>query len=204
MPSFSTGSTHGGPISGVTGQRGVMTPYRRVACLLFLIPLLMGSGTLTHTAALTAPPSTESVGVWPLVPDPQILERFDPPADPWGSGHRGVDLLGSPGQRVRSAMAGTVTYAGRLAGRGVVSVMHPDGTRTTYQPVTSALQIGDPVPRGGPIGMLELPGSHCFPRACLHWGWLRGDVYLDPLELVGAGPVRLLPLWRDRPITSPS
>lgn len=28
---------------------------------------------------------------------------------------------------------------------------------------------------------------------CLHWGWLRDEVYLDPLDLVGAGPVRLLP-----------
>lgn len=181
-----------------------MTPYRRLARLLFLIPLLLGSGALTHAAALAAPPSTESVGVWPLVPDPPVLERFDPPADPWGSGHRGVDLLGSPGQRVHSSMAGTVSYAGRLAGRGVVSVMHPDGTRTTYQPVTTSLQIGDSVLRGGPIGTLDLPGSHCFPRACLHWGWLRGEVYLDPLELVGAGPVRLLPLWRDRPVTSRS
>lgn len=43
--------------------------------------------------------------------------------------------------------------------------------------------------------MLQLPLSHCFPRACLHWGWLRGETYLDPLELVGAGPVRLVP-WQ--------
>jgi hypothetical protein len=50
------------------------------------------------------------------------------------------------------------------------------------------------VPAGGPIGVLELPGGHCFPRACLHWGWLRGETYLDPLRLVRGGPVRLLPL----------
>ena len=49
------------------------------------------------------------------------------------------------------------------------------------------------------MGTLELPGSHCFPRACLHWGWLEGETYLDPLRLVGAGPVRLLPLWRPAP-----
>ena len=44
------------------------------------------------------------------------------------------------------------------------------------------------------IGHLAAPGSHCPPRACLHWGWLRGETYLDPLRLVGAAPVRLLPL----------
>ena len=41
---------------------------------------------------------------------------------------------------------------------------------------------------------------HCLPRACLHWGWLRGETYLDPLRLVGGGPVRLLPLWRRLPL----
>ena len=49
--------------------------------------------------------------------------------------------------------------------------------------------------RGQPIGTLELAGSHCFPLACLHWGWLRGSTYLDPLALVGGGPIVLLPLW---------
>jgi hypothetical protein len=44
------------------------------------------------------------------------------------------------------------------------------------------------------IGRLELFGSHCFPRSCLHWGLIEGETYLDPLTLVGAGPVRLLPL----------
>ena len=43
-------------------------------------------------------------------------------------------------------------------------------------------------------GLSKLPRSHCWPRTCLHWGWIRGDTYLDPLILVGAGPVRLMPL----------
>ena len=55
---------------------------------------------------------------------------------------------------------------------------------------------------GAPIGTLDLVGSHCLPRACLHWGWIEGETYLDPLRLVGAGPVRLLPLWRDAPVGS--
>jgi len=59
--------------------------------------------------------------------------------------------------------------------------------------------VGESVAAGGRLGQLELVGSHCFPRACLHWGWLRGEVYLDPLDLVGGGPVRLLPLWREEP-----
>jgi hypothetical protein len=29
--------------------------------------------------------------------------------------------------------------------------------------------------------------------ACLHWGLRSGALYLDPLILLGLGPVRLLP-----------
>jgi murein DD-endopeptidase MepM/ murein hydrolase activator NlpD len=141
----------------------------------------------------------DPVGVWPLAPTPEVVARFDPPLDPWGSGHRGVDLLGSAGQPVRAALPGRVTYAGQLAGRGVVVVSHGD-TRTTYEPVSADVSVGDSVAAGGRLGRLEAFGSHCFPRACLHWGWLRGETYLDPLGLVGGGPVRLLPLWSDDPL----
>ena len=150
--------------------------------------------TLALTLSPTLAPSADPVGVWPLAPEPVVVEHFDPPATTYGSGHRGVDLAGTPGQEVHAALAGTVTYAGLLAGRGVVVVGH-GATRTTYEPVTAAVRVGDAVARGGVIGRLELVGSHCFPSACLHWGWLRGETYLDPLRLVDASPVRLLPLW---------
>ena len=161
--------------------------------------LLLG-GT---TVAAGAPQGSDPVGEWPLRPLPEVVTAFDPPAGPYGAGHRGVDLRGSPGQVVRAALAGTVSYAGPLAGRGVVVVSHGT-TRTTYEPVTASVSRGDPVAIGSPIGSLQLPGSHCFPRACLHWGWIEGaSTYLDPLRLVGAGPVRLLPLWSDLPVRSP-
>jgi murein DD-endopeptidase MepM/ murein hydrolase activator NlpD len=132
--------------------------------------------------------------VWPLQPRPPVVARFDPPADPWGRGHRGVDLAGHVGQPVHAAAAGVVTFAGRLAGRGVVVVDH-GATRTTYEPVAASVRVGDRVGAGAVIGMLQLFGSHCFPQACLHWGLIEGrDHYLDPLSLVGAAPVRLLPL----------
>ena len=159
----------------------------------FVLGLLLAAG----------PSEPHPVGVWPLAPDPDVVEGFDPPDSPYGAGHRGVDLAGVPGLRVRSALPGTVTYAGSLAGRGVVVVDH-GSTRTTYEPVAATVSVGDEVPSGGRIGRLQLGGSHCFPQACLHWGWIRNTdgVYLDPLRLVGAGPVRLLPLWREDPVGS--
>ncbi|HEY0950188.1 M23 family metallopeptidase [Nocardioides sp.] len=166
--------------------------------------VLLSLATLVAGGASAAPAApADPVGVWPLVPQPEVVDGFDPPADPWGRGHRGVDLLGSPGQSVRAALPGRITWAGVLAGRGVVVVDHGT-TRTTYEPVDPSLAVGTVVAAGDRIGRLSASGSHCPPRACLHWGWilgggLEGETYLDPLRLVGAGPVRLLPLWRDEP-----
>ena len=161
---------------------------RRVLLTLAVLPVLGFAGP-SATAAVDVDP----VGQWPLRPVPEVVEGFDAPSSTWGPGHRGVDLLGEPGQRVHSALAGQVSFVGVIAGRGVVTVDHGD-TRTTYEPVTSTLRVGTPVAAGDELGRLGFPGSHCAPRTCLHWGWLRGDTYLDPLGLVGAGPVRLLPL----------
>ena len=146
--------------------------------------------------ALGAPVDPVPEGVWPLAPQPEVVRTFEPPDTLFGAGHRGVDLAGSLGQPVVAALAGRVSFAGPLAGRGVVVVDH-GATRTTYEPVAASVRVGQEVLRGDRLGTLRLEGSHCFPRACLHWGWRRGDTYLDPLLLVGGGPIRLLPLWSD-------
>lgn len=138
-------------------------------------------------------PATPTTGVWPLQPTPAVAEGFRPPSVPYGAGHRGVDLAGRPGQVVRAAVAGRVAYAGALAGRGVVVVSH-GSSRTTYEPVRATVEVGTVVAAGDPLGRLEVAGSHCAPAVCLHWGLLEADTYLDPLTLVDAGPVRLLPL----------
>lgn len=168
----------------------------RLAALLAPVLLL---GVVVADAPATAAADPVPVGVWPLRPTPEVVAGFDPPDAPWGSGHRGADLLGSPGQAVHAALAGTVSFAGVLAGRGVVVVAHGD-TRTTYEPVETTVPVGHGIGRGEVIGHLQAVASHCPPRACLHWGWLRGPTYLDPLDLVGTGSVRLLPLWRDAPV----
>lgn len=149
----------------------------------------------------TAPPEVDPVGVWPLSPEPPVVHGFDPPTTPYGPGHRGVDLGGVVGQPVLAALPGRVSFAGRLAGRGVVVVAH-GGTRSTYEPVAAVVDVGQQVDAGQRVGHLEAGGSHCLPRACLHWGWIEGErTYLDPLRLVEPAPVRLLPLWRDTPAT---
>ncbi|WFB85597.1 MULTISPECIES: M23 family metallopeptidase [Streptomyces] len=138
---------------------------------------------------------------WPVGTRPAVLRGWDPPATPYGPGHRGVDLAAADGAPVRAVAAGRVSFAGRVAGRGVVSV-ELAGTgepplRTTYEPVRAAVHKGDRVAAGQVLGTAEAAGSHC--TACLHWGLLRGDTYLDPLTLLppwllNSGPSRLLPV----------
>lgn len=148
--------------------------------------------------------SDEPPGVWPLAPEPEVVRGFEPPPHPWSPGHRGVDLAGRPGQVVLAALPGTIGFAGSIGGKPVVTVLH-GGRRTTYEPVVAVVERGQEVSAGDVLGRLTTTDSHCFPAACLHWGLIRGDgesqEYLDPLTLVGSGPVRLLPLWRDEPTT---
>ena len=165
----------------------------RAAIVISAAVALLGAGTGPPAASAVTGAPEEPRGVWPLRPQPDVVGDFDPPENPYGRGHRGVDLAGSAGQPVRAAMPGTVSWTGQLAGVGIVVVDHGP-TRTTYQPVVAAPPVGTQVAAGDHIGRLARPGSHCFPGVCLHWGWRRGEVYLDPLALVGYRPVRLLPL----------
>lgn len=173
------------------------TGPRVLAVLLLALPPTLVTASSAGAAWWDPSPGTSQApardGVWPLAPRPRIVEGFDPPAVRWGAGHRGVDLAGSPGAEVRAALPGRVSFAGRVAGRGVVVVDH-GGSRTTYQPVQARVDVGQQVGRGDVVGVLRREGSHCLPAACLHWGLRRGETYLDPLTLVGGGPVRLLPM----------
>lgn len=131
---------------------------------------------------------------WPLPGQPRVIRGFDPPATAYGAGHRGVDLAGRPGLAVLAAGSGSVGYAGMLAGRGVVTVLHAGGLRTTYEPVIVSVRPGDRIAAGAVLGGLAPGHAGCPVPACLHWGLLRGETYLDPLALLGVGRVRLLPL----------
>jgi murein DD-endopeptidase MepM/ murein hydrolase activator NlpD len=131
---------------------------------------------------------------WPLRPRPAVMRIFDAPSPNWQRGHRGVDLAGVPGQTVHAAAAGTVVFAGELAGRPVVSVGHPGGLRTSYEPVAPSVRAGQPVAAGAPLGEL-LAGHECPAPACLHWGAMWGPAaradYVDPLGLLATTPIRL-------------
>ncbi|MEU9522092.1 M23 family metallopeptidase [Streptomyces sp. NPDC048224] len=151
--------------------------------------------------AMPDPAVPDLARFWPVGDRPTVVRGWEPPATPYGPGHRGVDLAAAGGTPVRAVAAGRVSFAGPVGGRGVVS-LELTGTgepplRTTYAPVGAAVEKGDRVAAGDVLGTVQPAGSHC--TACLHWGLLRGEVYLDPLSLLppwllDTGPSRLLPV----------
>ncbi|MBD8079286.1 M23 family metallopeptidase [Cellulosimicrobium arenosum] len=171
------------------------------------LSLPAGAAVLPSATGAAAPRATDAApsvaaGGWsapvgdPAAPD--VLAPFDPPAQDWLPGHRGVDLTAPPGDTVRSPAGGTVTFAGPVAGRDVLVVTHDDGLRTSLEPVTSSVSAGTRVRRGDVVGHVQDPvgtaGSHCA-GTCVHWGVRRERTYLDPLGLLGGRPpIVLLPL----------
>lgn len=161
-------------------------------------------------AGIDAPASADvpptATGYVPPVPgiDPPsgVEHPFDPPEEEWGTGHRGVDLTAPEGSPVLSPGPGVVTFAGQVARRGVVVVTHPDGLRTSLEPVAASVPVGTAVAAGRTIGVVEggpagggdgTTPNHCAPRSCVHWGVRRGERYIDPLSLLDRPPIVLLP-----------
>ena len=94
---------------------------------------------------------------------------------------------------------GVVTFAGGVVDRGVVTVLHADGLRSSLEPVDPRVVVGQEVQSGDVLGVLQDHGGHCSERACLHWGVRDGDRYVDPMTLLpGGAPVVLLPLTGER------
>jgi murein DD-endopeptidase MepM/ murein hydrolase activator NlpD len=157
--------------------------------------------TLIVSVALISAIPAAADGVrleWPLRPAPAVVRGFDAPAPNWNPGHRGVDLAGRPGQPVYAAGGATVVFAGTLAGRPVVSLAHPGGLRTSYEPVRAVVHTGQQVTAQTVLGELVAGHSGCRAPACLHWGAMWGPAsgadYVDPLGLLKSTPVRLKPL----------
>lgn len=121
-----------------------------------------------------------------------VTRAFDKPERNWMKGHRGVDLRASPGQSIVATNSGTVAFVGSIAGVPSISIDHPDGLRSTYQPVHARVKEGDHVEEGQVIGTLGHPTRY---DDGLHWGILQGkDDYLNPLSLLDTPAIRLKPV----------
>jgi murein DD-endopeptidase MepM/ murein hydrolase activator NlpD len=173
------------------------------ASALLAVLVLAASAAAPAAAPGGAPASLPRAGIstapraewnWPLAPTPDVLRAFDPPEKPWMSGHRGVDLRAAfDGAAVTAPESGTVSFAGVVVDRPVITIDHGNGLRSSFEPVESGLAVGAPVSKGDVLGTVR-PG-HCGPAPCVHWGVRRGGDYLNPLSFVtDLRPSILLPL----------
>lgn len=154
--------------------------------------LLTGPGPVAAAPDSAVPTGAVAYAspVQPLV----VRRGFDGLASRYAAGHRGVDLSAPTDGLVHAAAEGTVTFAGAVAGRGVVVVAHVDGIRTSYEPLRPMVGVGTAVRRGDVLGTIDGTHGDFAEDAVVHWGARRGEAYLDPLLLLRPlGPVRLLP-----------
>lgn len=135
----------------------------------------------------------------------EVVEGFSAPPAPWAAGHRGVDLAVPSGGDIRSPADGVVTFSGVVVDREVLSIDHGDGYVSSFEPVSSELEVGDAVSTGDAVASLgtyddgshHCTGENSTTQPCLHWGVRLHDEYINPLLLLGElEPSVLLPLER--------
>ncbi|MGM7670228.1 M23 family metallopeptidase [Microbacterium sp. A93] len=193
-----------------------MSPWSWPRLLGFSVLVVLAGGGMTpqspavlavHTTPPAPAPAVDA-GAWSPPTSGDLLRPFDPPAQPWAAGHRGADWAVADGRAVAPA-AGTVHFAGNVAGRPVITLAHANGMFSSLEPVAAAegLAVGDAMGAGEVLGTVSATGGaapHC-PQQCVHWGvrvpdgWVvdgsAWDRYLDPLVLLGwSGPSVLWPL----------
>ena len=151
-------------------------------------------GCLGLVLSLCAPAGAGASGQWrwPVAGSHRVVHPYQPPAHDWLPGHRGVDLGVGSSRVVYAVGVGRVSFVGQIAQRSVIVIAHAGNLRTTYEPVTATVRLGQRVAAGQRIGMLQRNGSHCRP-SCLHLGLKRGTTYLNPLLLFAPTRARLLP-----------
>jgi murein DD-endopeptidase MepM/ murein hydrolase activator NlpD len=151
----------------------------------------------THAASpAPAPAPASSAWTWPVVGP--VIQGFDPPQNPFGSGHRGIDIAAPVGTSIVAPADGTVTFAGPVGGRLFLTIDHGGGLESTSSWLSALLvHKGDTVVQGQPVALTGW-GHPNAPIPHLHFGVKLDDAYVDPLEYLGTAPVtgmiRLAPL----------
>jgi hypothetical protein len=160
---------------------------RRIRAILAVLLTVSWPATAAHAAA----PWT-----WPVTG--AIVRGFDPPDDPYGAGHRGIDIAAAVDTVIVAPDDGMVTFAGKVGGRLFLTIDHGGGISSTCSWLSSVLvRKNDHVVRGQPVattgwGHPELPMPH------LHFGVRSNGTYVDPMAFLGpmavTGLIRLAPL----------
>jgi murein DD-endopeptidase MepM/ murein hydrolase activator NlpD len=139
-------------------------------------------GVLAVVLGVAVAPPVAAAGTWLWPVTGPVLNAFDPPDSPYGSGHRGIDIA-APTETVAVAPSdGVVSFAGPIGGNLFLTLDHGGGLTSTFSWVSSLLvRRGDAVVAGQPVVLTGWahPGSAV---ASLHFGVRLDGVYQDPLD----------------------
>lgn len=127
--------------------------------------------------------------IW-ATPIPDFKERHFPnfvlPANRWGAGHRGIDLVVEKDQELTSPFEGEVHFVGKVVNRQILTLKSKSGLLASFEPFCSELSKGERVKINQPIGkQCEGDSSyeiHC--EDCLHFSVRSEYGYLNPLLFV--------------------
>jgi murein DD-endopeptidase MepM/ murein hydrolase activator NlpD len=99
--------------------------------------------------------------------------------------HEGIDIGAAQGTPIRSAAAGTVSFAGQMSGYGnIVIVQHAGGLSTRYAHQSAMLvTAGQPVAAGEVIGAVGATGEATGPH--LHFEVRLNNVAVNPAPYLG-------------------
>lgn len=141
---------------------------------------------------------TASAGDWLWPVSGPVIEPFDAPDSPYGTGHRGIDIATAVGTPVRAPAPGVVAFSGPVGGSLFVTVDHGGGLESTYSWLSAvSVRRGDAVGAGMTVASSG-QGHPGVTPAHLHFGVRMNDVYVDPREYLAPGSVvgliRLAPL----------
>ena len=153
---------------------------------------------LVVTATWTTAPPAVAAGTWTWPVTGPVIRGFDPPASPFGSGHRGIDIAALAGSVAVAPADGRIAFAGPVGGRLFLTIDHGAGLESTYSWVAALLvRRGDLVAQGEPVVRTGL-GHTGDLVANLHLGVKLDDEYVDTLDYLApidvSGLIRLAPL----------
>lgn len=171
-------------------QTSAMRTHLRSALGALMVVVLLLSGSSLAPAA-----SPEDRGEWPtwewsLQMARAVAVPYRAPAHEYGAGHRGIDIPAALGVVVYAPADGIVAFRGRVVDRVLLTIRHPDGLVTTFEPLLSDLDAGDRVSAGQEIGVVDV-GGHASPGS-LHLGVRSSGAYINPLLLFGEVPRAIL------------
>lgn len=145
---------------------------------------------LRQDSRVNAAAANQSNWQWPVRSPWEIKREFIAPPSQYGAGHRGVDLRTGPGDGVVAPADGIVFFVGVVVDRPVISIQHPGGLMSSFEPVVSQLVTGQQVTRGQLIGTTGA-GGHCAD-SCLHFGVRLHGQYISPRLPIGSLPRAVL------------